>query len=221
MSSNGKKPKVEEESGESAPLWIISFADMISLLMAFFVMLSTFSDFGPKEIKQLHGVLQVAMFESGSWFQKTPEQSGVAPNINAANVTAQGSNIPTLEKTTALDSIKQTKPTNFRDYRIFQSLSSDMFISNGVTLSPRGREFLETFANFWKTAPCRIIITERGAGKNDKLGLRRAVVAMECLNRFGVKSEWCSVSARGAMPQSYFNDARIFELWLADGSICP
>jgi outer membrane protein OmpA-like peptidoglycan-associated protein len=32
---------VPEEKGECAPLWIISFADMISLLMAFFVMLLT------------------------------------------------------------------------------------------------------------------------------------------------------------------------------------
>jgi flagellar motor protein MotB len=36
-----KKAPVQEEKGESAPLWIISFADMISLLMAFFVMLMT------------------------------------------------------------------------------------------------------------------------------------------------------------------------------------
>ena len=216
------KPKAEEEeSGESAPLWIISFADMISLLMAFFVMLSTFADFGPKEIKQLHGVLQVAMFGSGSWFQNTPEQSGIAPNIAAANATSQGSSVPTLEKTKSTDSIEQTNPTNFRDYRIFQSPSGNMFISNGVMLSPAGREFLETFADFWKSAPCRIIITERGAGKNDKISIQRAAVAIDYLDRLGVKSEWCSVSGRGAMPQSYFSGERIFEIWLADGSICP
>jgi flagellar motor protein MotB len=38
-----KRPSPPEEKGESAPLWMISFADMISLLMAFFVMLLTMS----------------------------------------------------------------------------------------------------------------------------------------------------------------------------------
>ncbi len=38
-----KKGPPVEEKGECAPLWIISFADMISLLMAFFVMLLTMS----------------------------------------------------------------------------------------------------------------------------------------------------------------------------------
>jgi flagellar motor protein MotB len=41
--SREKLASPREEKGESAPLWMISFADMISLLMAFFVMLLTMS----------------------------------------------------------------------------------------------------------------------------------------------------------------------------------
>jgi hypothetical protein len=47
MKSDSNKKKAQgppEEAGEKAPLWIISFADMISLLMAFFVMLLTMAN---------------------------------------------------------------------------------------------------------------------------------------------------------------------------------
>ena len=36
---------MSSEGGERVPIWIISFADMITLLLAFFVMLSTFSSY--------------------------------------------------------------------------------------------------------------------------------------------------------------------------------
>jgi flagellar motor protein MotB len=47
MKSEPNKKKAQapqEEQGEKAPLWIISFADMISLLMSFFVMLLTMAN---------------------------------------------------------------------------------------------------------------------------------------------------------------------------------
>jgi len=40
MSKKKKKGGEEEETGESAPLWIVSFADLVVLLMSFFVIMS-------------------------------------------------------------------------------------------------------------------------------------------------------------------------------------
>jgi outer membrane protein OmpA-like peptidoglycan-associated protein len=42
--SHQKHAPIPEEKGESAPLWMVSFADMISLLMAFFLMLLTMAN---------------------------------------------------------------------------------------------------------------------------------------------------------------------------------
>lgn len=41
MSHGKEKPKVAEAGGEKVPIWIISFADMMTLLLSFFVMLQT------------------------------------------------------------------------------------------------------------------------------------------------------------------------------------
>jgi flagellar motor protein MotB len=43
MSEPVKKPKVEESAGEGAPLWVLSFGDMITNLLAFVMLLQSFS----------------------------------------------------------------------------------------------------------------------------------------------------------------------------------
>jgi hypothetical protein len=59
-----KKQPPQEESGEKAPLWIISFADMISLLMAFFVMLQTMATEHTNELFTTgRGAFQATMCE--------------------------------------------------------------------------------------------------------------------------------------------------------------
>ena len=54
------KAPVVEETGEKSPLWIISFADMISLLMAFFVMLLTMAhDKSGKIANEGEGIFEI------------------------------------------------------------------------------------------------------------------------------------------------------------------
>src|SRR4051812_20884038 len=44
-----KKAKAPEPPGESAPMWIVSFADLVTLLMSFFVVLYALKQGGPQQ----------------------------------------------------------------------------------------------------------------------------------------------------------------------------
>jgi chemotaxis protein MotB len=44
-----KKAKAPEPAGESAPMWIVSFADLVTLLMSFFVVLYAMKQGGPEQ----------------------------------------------------------------------------------------------------------------------------------------------------------------------------
>jgi outer membrane protein OmpA-like peptidoglycan-associated protein len=68
------KPAVVEEAGEKAPLWIISFADMISLLMAFFVMLLTMAhEKSGKIVNEGEGIFEATI----SGFKQSTEGFGL------------------------------------------------------------------------------------------------------------------------------------------------
>src|SRR3954469_1506326 len=44
-----KKTKAPEPPGESAPMWIVSFADLVTLMMSFFVVLYALKQGGEKQ----------------------------------------------------------------------------------------------------------------------------------------------------------------------------
>lgn len=192
MAEKGKPQ--EEESGESAPLWIISFADMISLLMAFFVMLSTFSSFGPRESERIRAVARMTVTPNYGWHRQIP-QSSIKPTLVAAGDGSTGSERPTLESADNGKSMKEGYSADYKNAKVFTAESSGMFLAKGRTLSPKGRETLDKLAAYLKKVPGQIVIFERGPAEETDMGIGRAATIVRELTSRGITKERCSISA--------------------------
>jgi len=51
----------QEEVEEGAPLWVVTFGDLMSLLMCFFVLLLSFSEMDRKKYKMVSGSMAQAL----------------------------------------------------------------------------------------------------------------------------------------------------------------
>ena len=213
----GKPKQQEEEGGEGAPLWIISFADMISLLMAFFVMLSTFSGFGAAGSKELKRAAKIALSANyyGGWY-RDPPLSSMARHMRTSGQTQKGSEKPTLEESQGTGLLAETEPAGFENRKIFLIESQKVFWAAGTTLSKDGREFLDLFASFVSMMPDKIAISESGPGPDGELGINRAIAVMTYLNSKGISKNRFSIGAKGMLPDNNFSAQRMLEITLLD-----
>lgn len=77
------KKQEEDEAGPGAPDWIVTFSDMISLLVTFFVLLMTFSSLETEEVLKLTswlmGTRGALEDMRGDQIQETPEDDWKSP----------------------------------------------------------------------------------------------------------------------------------------------
>ncbi|MCU0916316.1 MAG: flagellar motor protein MotB [Planctomycetes bacterium] len=219
MAHGKNKPKQEEEGGEGAPLWIISFADMMSLLMAFFVMLSTFSGFGPSEAQKLQQTVHAVLGGShaGGW-QQQRARTAVGSQSPAAGQAGKGSEKPTLENTDGGGLMKETPAGDFRTRKVFLLESKTVFWGAGTALSPGGRSFLAALASYAAKVPGRIVISESGPAAGET-GVLRAVTILDGLTRQGIPKDRCSIAVRGMAPDPKAETQRVLEIVFLDASV--
>jgi flagellar motor protein MotB len=190
----GKPKPQEEESGEGAPLWIVSFADMISLLMAFFVMLTTFSSFGPRESEKIRTIARLTVTPNYGWHRQIP-QSALRPTRVAAGDGSTGSERPTLESADNGKSMKESYSADYKNAKIFVAESSGMFLAKGQAISPQGRGTLDKLAAYLGKVPGQIVIFEKGPAEDTDLSVARAVSVVRYLQERGIPKERCNISA--------------------------
>jgi flagellar motor protein MotB len=186
-----KAQQEEESGGEGAPLWMISFADMMSLLMAFFLMLTTFSSFGPKEEDQLRSAIFVALAPYGGLFgYGVFESSGddMSRGLNPTGASTENSEKRTFDiadLTRSKGALRPTHAPDFRTHKVFTAESKNMYWSTGTSLSTQGRTFLDLVAAYAKRLKGPLIVSESGTTFDD-LGVQRAIAAVRYLVDHGV-----------------------------------
>ena len=162
-----KKPP--PPSGESCPLWYISFADMVTLLMAFFVMLAAFSSGASTDdtkMRQYLKALQEAFHyqASSSAAADAPDPKDLLDKLEQMsmrnfqkNGSTEGGNRPG-----AVNTIKRTREG------IEFTIGGQLGFENGsVTLPDEAKAALQEIVEYIK-------------GENNKIEIRGHSTRMEC-----------------------------------------
>jgi hypothetical protein len=219
MSSKEKKPE-EEGGGESAPLWIISFADMISLLMAFFVMLSTFNSYDKQEKEKLDATFQATLRSCGGWLTGMPNSS-MSPGLAGGDDVSTGPEVRPQEETRKSGEINQSDSKRFFTDRMFLVPVEFLFYSSSLGLTTDGKEWLNNLADYLSKMKGQILVVEPKNAQTHVAGPQRAVVIAEYLVRKNIELGRISISTRQTSPDSPVKESQDMEIGLVEKEVCP
>lgn len=175
------KVKKPDDAPPGAPDWMVTFSDCMTLLLTFFVLLLSFAGFGEEILNGIGQSFADALPSIGR-MSKT-ESASMWQNNQAKrrDKVTKGTETRTLTKDDTDNFMKEKKPLNFKNLRVFSIASEKVFWGGGSAISSTGKEVLNAFASFIATTPSRIVISETGPGESHDVGLPRALAVLRYL----------------------------------------
>ena len=170
-----KKGHSEEEGGgHSVGLWYVSFSDMITLMLSFFVMLTTFSSYSKEEMTQFAGIW--ASLADYSVLSGRLGREAVAPAANRVlDRTEKGSEKPagSASETNYVEDPLQSPwlaamAQAYHNRRVLRIPTSRLFwglASQGTMMTEAGSKHLKLLSAFLREVPCRILISDSISSK--------------------------------------------------------
>ncbi len=215
-----ERPEVEEEEAASgAPEWMVTFSDCMTLLLTFFVLLLSFCGFGPDVFSGLSASFEKAL--PSIWPANAIQQESMWKNeqIGSMDKVDKGTETRTDAAKESTNFMREKKPLDFRNLKVFSVHSDSFFWGNGTAISGAGREVLDAFAIFLRSVPSRVVISENGPGGNRQMGLARAWSVLEYMTKKkGIKKELFSITTSNMMRQSNRME-RMLDITLLDRSV--
>ena len=194
------KKFTEEEDPGGAPEWMVTFSDCMTLLLTFFVLLLSFASFEPEVLPALGMSFAKAMPSIGLSGKDKLESMYKKQDTNDQSKQIDGSEVRTNAVQQTTNFMKEKKPLDFRNLKVFTIESEKFFWGKGRAISEEGKETLDALAKYLKHRTGRIVIGENGPEENVSLGLSRAIATMNYLvNNHNIRKSRFNISAQTTM----------------------
>jgi flagellar motor protein MotB len=185
--------RIEEDAPAGAPEWMLTFSDCMTLLLTFFVLLTSFATFDDKTIPELSKACAKAIPGVGL-LGSSVKKTMLPKDISLTDPLDEGSETRTPERSSNTNFMREKKPLDFRNLKVFTLDSGKIFWGQGVALTQEGQEVMKMLEKFFLNTPGRIIISENGPG-NASLGLERALMATNYFVAGGIPKKRLNISA--------------------------
>jgi len=188
----------QEEQAPGAPEWMVTFSDIVTLLVTFFVLMLTFSSM-EEEVFGMFADSIVGRGLEGVILSSASDDEALLDRerLVSANASDSGSDMPSVFDDPKMESKSEivTNPRALRVFRVGQARvvsvpSRLVFLGHTTSLSPAGKKLLAMIAEFSRGAAQDMFVCEGPVGAqgaaSEAVQLARARNAIEHLSRSGV-----------------------------------
>ncbi len=227
-----RKPKgVETKKKDNSERWLLTYADMITLLMVFFIILYSMSQVNPARFEEMQVAFASAfnggpfsIFESrsvggaGLLSGLTPGQP-VQSNKGGKNAGTGGQSTIRNQALSSLQNLVKSRQIKIipTENGFAISLVSDLYFgSASAVLNPDAMPVLQQVSDFLGQISNSVVIeghtdtippdTVKWPGGNWQLSAERGVAVLQTLEDYGIPSERLSTSAYGSTRPVQSND---------------
>lgn len=213
-----KRRKVEEEPQAGAPVWMVTFSDCMTLLLTFFVLLLSFAGFSKKTFNGIGTSLGNALSSVGPKQKSEKDSMWRNEQVKHREKLTKGTEVRTLTEEDTGNFMKEDKPLDFRNLKVFTVPSTIVFWGSGSAITKTGHEILDAFVIFLKSTPNRVVISENGPDAERTLGLSRAWAVLDYMTKKGLDKNAFSITASSTI-RNPSKVRRMFELTLLERDI--
>lgn len=188
----------EEEQAASAPEWMVTFSDIVTLLVTFFVLMLTFSSMDEEVFNMfadsvagigLEGIIPSSMSSKETVLDRQ--------RLTSSSVSDSGSDMPGVFDDPKMESESEivTNPRALQVFKVGQARvvsvpSRLVFLGHTTCLSPAGKKLLGMIAEFSREAAQDMCVCEGPVGSESAatgtIQIARARSAIDHLSRSGV-----------------------------------